>query len=192
MEPERVWICCRAVEADPLNAAAYNGLGLVAEARSSYAEASEAYGLAVQLASSASGVSPFSRVPVRLSMSVTPSHGLRKHHMCRFCDVCLDRRSSLTDGQDAISISTTDQRGHTSPGVSAKLNMARLLSNWQPGRAVELYDQLLSKGHGSSCPETMLAFGHALAGSDQTPRAAEVLHTAAQVASTPEVCDVTP
>ncbi len=53
--PERACACCRSVEADPLNAAAHNGLGLVAEARSSYAEASEAYELAVQLASTGLG-----------------------------------------------------------------------------------------------------------------------------------------
>ena len=47
--------CCRAVEADFLNAAAHNALGLIAEGRSSYAEASGEYQLAIQLASSASG-----------------------------------------------------------------------------------------------------------------------------------------
>ena len=48
-------ICCRAVESDPLNAAAHNALGLVAEARESYAEACREFDFAVHLASSASG-----------------------------------------------------------------------------------------------------------------------------------------
>lgn len=48
------------MELDPLNAAVHNGLGLVAEARSSYAEACEAYMLASQLANAASGIKPLS------------------------------------------------------------------------------------------------------------------------------------
>ncbi len=51
------------MEADPLNAAAHNGLGLVAEARSSYAEASEAYELALQLASTGLGISSPHQAP---------------------------------------------------------------------------------------------------------------------------------
>ncbi len=52
-------VCCRAVELDPLNAAAHSALGLVAEARESYAEACREFDLAVHLASSASGNARF-------------------------------------------------------------------------------------------------------------------------------------
>ncbi len=61
------------------------------------------------------------------------------------------------------------------------------MSIWQPSRAVELYSQLFSEGHVNSSPEALLAYAHALASSRQARQAAEMLHTAAGMASTPEV-----
>ena len=61
------------------------------------------------------------------------------------------------------------------------------MSRWQPSRALQLYGELLSEGHDSSCPESLLAFAHALAVSGQEPEAADVLHKAASVASTLKV-----
>ena len=94
---------------------------------------------------------------------------------------------NMAGAQDAISVSTPDQQGQPGLGVSAKLNLARLLSTWRPQRAVELYSELISEDHSSSNPKALLAQAHALAECGQAHEAAKILHSAADDASTPEV-----
>ena len=91
---------------------------------------------------------------------------------------------------EAISMSTPDQQGQRSLYASAKMNLARVLSKWEPQRAVELHSQLHAEGHTESSPEMLLAHGQALAATGQLHEAADVLHEARKAASSSEVNNV--
>ena len=88
---------------------------------------------------------------------------------------------------EAISMSTPDQQGQRSLYTSARMNLARVLSKWEPQRAVELHSQLHAEGHSMSSPEMLLAHGQALAATGQLPEAADVLHEARKAALSSEV-----
>ena len=91
---------------------------------------------------------------------------------------------------EAISMSTPDQQGQRSLDTSAKMNLARVLSKWDPQRAVQLHSQLHAGGHSVSSPEMLLAHGQALAATGQLPEAADVLHEARKAASSSEVNNI--
>ncbi len=91
--------------------------------------------------------------------------------------------------REAISLSTPDQQGQRSLYAAARLNLARVLSKWDPQRAVELHSQLHAEGQGDDSPEMLLAHGQALAAIGQLHEGADVLQEARKADSSSQVSD---
>ena len=84
-------------------------------------------------------------------------------------------------------MSTPDQPGQPGICTSAKLNLARVSSTWQPQTAVELYGEMQREGHLGGRAEALLGYAHALAASGQLHQAADTLNVAKEAAASSEV-----